>query len=72
MQFLRNSPTMSASLDDPNLISTAGLVPIMHLAHAASLPTLTQDQMTEPTDNGAKAGAKITIVFTGWSRCWFH
>ena len=56
---------MSASFDDPNLISTAGLVPIMQLADAASLPTLAQDRLSITGDKGANAGAKITTVIAG-------
>lgn len=33
----------------------------MHLADAANLSTLTQDQMTIPTDKGANAGADSII-----------
>lgn len=56
---------MSASFDDPNLISTAGLVPTMALADKADLSTLTQDRLSIAGDKGANAGAKITTLVAG-------
>lgn len=65
MQLLHNPTAMSASFDDPNLISTAGLVPTMALADNADLPTLTQDRLSIAGDKGANAGAKITTLVAG-------
>lgn len=65
MQLLHNPTAMSASFDDPNLISTAGLVPVMKLADAASLSTLAQDRLSIAGDKGANAGAKITTLVAG-------
>lgn len=56
---------MSASFDDPNLVSAAGLVPVMRLADEAGLTALAQDQMTVAGDKGANAGAKITTLIAG-------
>ena len=65
MQLLHNPTAMSASFDDPNLISTAGLVPTMALADKADLSTLTQDRLTITGDKGANPGAKITTLIAG-------
>ncbi|AIK84996.1 transposase [Corynebacterium glutamicum] len=65
MQLLHNPTAMSASFDDPNLISLAGLVPTMHLADAASLSTLAQDRLSITGDKGANAGAKIASLVAG-------
>lgn len=46
MQLLHNPTAMSASFDDPNLVSTAGLVPVMCLADDADLQALAQDRLT--------------------------
>ena len=56
---------MSASFDDPNLVSAAGLAPTMRLADTAALATLAQHQETVPGDKGANAGAKITTLIAG-------
>ena len=56
---------MSASFDDPNLVSAAGLAPTMRLADTAALATLAQHQVTVPGDKGANAGAKITTLIAG-------
>ncbi|EEW51367.1 hypothetical protein HMPREF0290_0024 [Corynebacterium efficiens YS-314] len=56
---------MSASFDDPNLVSAAGLAPTIRLADAAGLSTLAQHRMTVPGDKGANAGGKITTLIAG-------
>lgn len=65
MQLSHTPATVSASFDDPNLVASAGLVPIMRLADEAGLSTLTQDRLTVPTDKGANAGAKIATLVAG-------
>lgn len=65
MQLSHTPAAMSASFDDPNLVSAAGLVPIMRLADTAGLATLAKDRLTVPTDKGAGAGAKITTLVAG-------
>lgn len=61
MQLSHTPAAVSASFDDPNLVSTAGLVPIMRLADDAGLSTLAQNRLSVPTDKGANAGAKIVM-----------
>ncbi|MHA2790254.1 IS1380 family transposase (plasmid) [Corynebacterium sp. S7] len=65
MQLSHTPAAMSASFDDPNLVSAAGLVPVMRLADEAGLTALAQDQMTVAGDKGANAGAKITTLIAG-------
>lgn len=55
----------SAVFDDPNLVSSAGLVPVMALADAAGLRTLTDKQLTVATDKGANAGLKVASIVGG-------
>ena len=55
----------SASFDDPNLVSAAGLVPVMRLARAAGLQELADEQLTVPTDKGANAGLKVASLVAG-------
>lgn len=40
MQLLRTCPVASAAFDEPNLVSAAGLVPVMALARRAGLRRL--------------------------------
>jgi len=51
--------------DDPNLVSSAGLVPTLALAESAGLRTLTQEHLTVPTDKGANAGLKVASLVAG-------
>jgi hypothetical protein len=55
----------SAVFDDPNLISSAGLVPVMALADAAGLRTLADERLTVATDKGANAGLKVASIVGG-------
>jgi len=55
----------SALFDDPNLVSTAGLVPVMSLAERAGLGELAQEHLSVPTDKGANAGAKVAALVAG-------
>jgi hypothetical protein len=51
--------------DDPNLVSSAGLVPVVALAQAAGLPSLAQEHLSVPTDKGANAGLKVASLIAG-------
>ncbi|RZL83291.1 MAG: IS1380 family transposase, partial [Rhodococcus sp. (in: high G+C Gram-positive bacteria)] len=52
MQLSHTRPVAAARFDDPNLMSTAGLVPVMALAQASGLLTLADQQLSVPTDKG--------------------
>ena len=56
---------MSAVFDDPNLVSSAGLVPILALARSAGLAELAQKHLSVPTDKGASAGLKVVSLAAG-------
>ncbi len=51
--------------DDPNLVSSAGLVPILALARRASLARLADQHLSVPTDKGANAGLKVASLVAG-------
>jgi hypothetical protein len=53
---------MSAVFDDPNLVSSAGLVPGAALAQAAGLRDVADEHLTVPTDKGANAGLKVASL----------
>ncbi|MEU2007137.1 IS1380 family transposase [Rhodococcus sp. NPDC019627] len=65
MQLSHTRPVAAARFDDPNLVSTAGLVPVMALAQASGLLTLADQHLSVPTDKGAHAGRKIGSLVAG-------
>src|SRR5665647_3140122 len=61
MQLSHTRPVRSAVFDDPNLVSSAGLV----LARSAGLARLADQHMRVPTDKGANAGLKVASLVAG-------
>jgi hypothetical protein len=51
--------------DDPNLVSSAGLVPVLALADQAGLRELADAHLSVPTDRGANAGLKVASLVGG-------
>jgi len=51
--------------DDPNLVSSAGLVPVLALADLADLRGLADAHLSVPTDKGAHAGLKVASLVAG-------
>jgi len=56
---------VSVSFDEPNLVSAAGLLPVMVLAHDAGLHELADEWLSVPTDKGANAGLKVASLVAG-------
>ena len=65
MQLSHSRKVVSASFDDPNLVSSAGLVPVMTLAQNAGLRNLADEWLSVPTDKGANAGLKVFSLVGG-------
>jgi hypothetical protein len=65
MRFSHTNPVTAASFDDPNLITAAGVVPVMRLAAACGLAELADEWLTVPTDKGSNPGAKVSALVTG-------
>jgi DDE family transposase len=65
MQLCHTSRATSAVFDDPNLVSSAGLVPIVALARSAGLQGLADQHLSVPTDKGANAGLKVSSLVAG-------
>ena len=65
MQLSHTPGAVSAVFDDPNLVSSAGLVPVVALARAAGLPELVDEHLTVPSDKGANAGRKVSSLVAG-------
>ena len=56
---------ITARFDDPNLVSCAGLVPVMALADRCGLNSMLVDRLTIVANGGANAAAKILAVVAG-------
>src|SRR4051794_31038531 len=65
MQLSHTRPFASAVFDEPNLVSSAGLVPVMALARKARLRELIDERLTVPTDKGAHPGLKLSSLVAG-------
>src|SRR3990170_1137103 len=65
MQLCHTPRATSAVFDDPNLVSSAGLVPVLALARSAGLGELAQQHLSVPTDKGANAGLKVASLVAG-------
>ena len=51
--------------DDPNLVASVGLVPVMGLAQEAGLEELARQHLSVPGDKGANAGLKVASLVGG-------
>src|SRR5450756_1642839 len=65
MQLSHTHPVRSAVFDDPSLVSSAGLVPMLVLARSAGLAKLADQHLSVPTDKGANAGLKVASLVAG-------
>jgi hypothetical protein len=65
MRLSHTRPVAVATFDEPNLVSAAGLFPVLRLARAAGLDTLAGELLTVPSDKGANAGGKVTALVAG-------
>src|SRR5688500_9424893 len=65
MQLSHIRPVVSATFDEPNLVSAAGVVPLMALAGKAGLRELAEERLSVPTDKGANAGLKLSSLVAG-------
>ena len=65
MRLLRSLAKTHASFDDPNLVSHAGLVPVMALAHRAGLGDLVAEHVRPGGECGVNAHLKIPCLVAG-------
>ena len=65
MQLSHTRPVAGVVFDEPNLVSSAGLVPVLALAQRAGLRELGDEHLSVPTDRGAKAGLKVSSLVAG-------
>ena len=62
---LSQIPNVAASMDEPNLLGSAGLVAVMRLARRAGLHSLTASRLTIPGGAGHDAAAKVASIVAG-------
>jgi Transposase DDE domain group 1 len=65
MQAFHTRAAVAARFDDPNVVSHAGLVPVLRLAHDAGLGELADRVVRLGDSRGANAGAKIGSIVAG-------
>jgi hypothetical protein len=65
MRLLHSARDTSAQFDDPNLVSCAGLVPVMRLAQDCGLAELVAEHLAVAGTLGANAPFKIGCVVGG-------
>lgn len=65
MKLSHTLTATSAVFDDPNLVSAAGLVPVLALADRAGLRRLADEHLSVSTDKGANAGLKVASLVAG-------
>jgi hypothetical protein len=65
VRLLHSLAKTHASFDDPNLVSHAGLVPVMALAERAGLPDLVADHVRPGGECGVNADLKVPCLVAG-------
>jgi hypothetical protein len=65
VRLRHDAPVVRATFDDPNLVSCAGLVPVMRLARQAGLHDAVADRVRLPTDKGSNPAGKVATVVAG-------
>ena len=62
---MRSCHTLSAGFDDPNLVSCAGLIPVMTLAGRAGLHDLAATHVRVPGSAGSSPDVKVAALVAG-------
>jgi hypothetical protein len=62
---MRSCHNVSAGFDDPNLVSCAGLIPVMTLAERAGLHDLARTHVRVPGSAGSNAEVKVAALVAG-------
>lgn len=65
MQLSHSRPITAVRFDEPNLVSSSGLVSVMALADKVGLADLAQKWLSVPTGKGSDAGGKVTALVAG-------
>jgi hypothetical protein len=65
MRLSHGSPALSATFDDPNLVSAAGLAPVLALAAECRLGDLVAEKLTLKAPGGVNAMGKVPALVAG-------
>jgi Transposase DDE domain group 1 len=65
MRLSHGSPALSASFDDPNLVSAGGLAPVLALAQKCRLGDLVAAKLTLKAAGGVNAAIKVPALVAG-------
>jgi hypothetical protein len=65
VRLRHDAPVVGAAFDDPNLVSSAGLEPVMRLAEQVGLHQAVAERVHVPTDKGANPAGKVATVVAG-------
>jgi hypothetical protein len=65
VRLRHDAPVLRATFDDPNLVSCAGLVPVMRLAQDVGLQDAVADRVWLPGDKGSNPAGKVATIVAG-------
>jgi hypothetical protein len=65
MRLRHNAPVTRVSFDDPNLVSCAGLEPVMRLAESCDLPGIVAEKVDLGTSIGSNPAGKVSAIVAG-------
>src|SRR3954451_2700291 len=65
MRLSHGSPALSATFDDPNLVSVGGLAPVVALAQSCRLGDLVAEKLTLREKGGVNAPIKVPALVAG-------
>jgi hypothetical protein len=65
VRLRQDAPVVRAPFDDPNLVSCAGLVPVMRLAQQAGLHDAVTGWVRLPGDTGSNPAGKVATIVAG-------
>ena len=65
VRLRHDAPVVRATFDDPNLVSCAGLVPVMRLAQEVGLHDAVTDRVRLPGDKGSNPAGKVATIVAG-------
>ncbi|EWM15843.1 TnpC protein [Kutzneria sp. 744] len=65
VRLCHSAVRVGAVFDDPNLVASAGVVPVMRLAEQAGLHDLVEDRVRIPESAGANPAAKVGSIVAG-------
>ena len=65
MRVSHGSPALSATFDDPNLVSVGGLAPVVALAQSCRLAELVADKLTVRPEGGVNGELKVPGLVAG-------